>query len=121
MADAPADDPELEEVARKARARLAELRPRVEQGLRPPEQLLVKAGFRTDDGNVEHMWLEVTAWAGGKLRGSLANEPYHVSGLRRGSTVEVAPTDVSDYLYMSPDGAREGGDSARILMRREGQ
>jgi uncharacterized protein YegJ (DUF2314 family) len=121
MASAAADDPELEEVARKTRARLAELKPRVEQGLRPPEQLVVKAGFRTDDGNVEHMWLEVTGWSGGKLRGTLANEPYHVSGLRRGSTVEVAPSEVSDYLYMGPNGAREGGESARILMRREGR
>lgn len=118
MASAPAGDPELEEVARKARARLAELKPRVEKGLQPPEQLVVKAGFRTDDGNVEHMWLEVTGWSGSKLRGTLANEPYNVSGLRRGSTVEVAPSEVSDYLYMSPSGQREGGESARILMRR---
>jgi hypothetical protein len=52
-------DPELEAVARKARARLVELRPRAE-----PE--------------------------------------------------------VVDYLYLSPAGVREGGESSRILMRRQG-
>lgn len=114
-------DPELEEVTRKARLRLNELKPRVEKGLHPPEKLLVKAGFRTDSGSSEHMWLEVTGWEKGQLRGTLANEPYEVSGLRLGSSVSVPLTEVDDYLYMRPDGTKEGGESSRILMRREGQ
>jgi uncharacterized protein YegJ (DUF2314 family) len=113
-------DPELEAVARKARARLVELRPRVVKGMQFPEQLLVKAGFRTDKGGQEFMWLEVTSWEKGRWRGSLANEPQSVSRLRLGSSVDVAEAEVEDYLYMSPTGAREGGESSQILMRREG-
>ena len=112
-------DPELAEVARKARLRLNELKPRIEKGLRPPEELLVKAGFRTDDGSSEHMWFEVTGWEKDKLRGTLANEPHDVSGLRLGSTVSVPLQDVDDFLYKGPDGATEGGESSRILMRRQ--
>jgi uncharacterized protein YegJ (DUF2314 family) len=112
-------DPELEEVARKARIRLNELKPRVEKGLRPPEELLVKAGFRTDDGSTEHMWFEVTGWEKDRLRGTLANEPFKVSGLRRGSIVTVPLQEVDDYLYRRPDGTGEGGESSRILMRRQ--
>ncbi len=114
-------DPELEAVARKARARLVELKPRVEKGMRPPEQLLLKAGFRTDDGNKEFMWLEVTSWEAGKWRGTLGNEPDAVSSLRLGSRVEIPEAEVVDYLYVNPEGAQEGGESSRILMRREGQ
>jgi uncharacterized protein YegJ (DUF2314 family) len=121
LVNAPKDDPELAEVTRKARIRLNELRPRVAKGLQPPETLLVKAGFRTDDDNLEYMWLEVTGWEKDKLRGTLANEPFNVSALRRGSPVEVTESQVTDYLYMSPNGTREGGESSRILMRREGQ
>ena len=114
-------DPELEAVAKKARARLIELRPRAEKGLRPPEQLLLKAGFRTDQGGTEFMWLEVTSWESGKWRGTLANEPDAVSSLRAGSRVEVPEAEVVDYLYVTPQGTEEGGESSRILMRREGQ
>ncbi|WP_375768291.1 DUF2314 domain-containing protein [Archangium gephyra] len=114
-----AGDPELAEVARKARLRLTELKPRVEKGLRPPEELTVKAGFRTDDGSSEHMWFQVTGWEKDHLRGTLANEPFEVSRLRRGSTVSVPLKDVDDYLYTRPDGTEEGGESSRILMRRQ--
>jgi uncharacterized protein YegJ (DUF2314 family) len=121
VAEAEKDDPELAEVARKARARLAELRPLVEKGLRPPARLLVKAGFRTDDGNVEHMWLEVTGWSKDRLRGTLANEPHHVRDLHLGSSVDVPLSEVGDYLYTSPEGKREGGESSQILLRRQGR
>ncbi len=120
VTDAPADDPELEAVARKARARLVELRPRAEKGLQFPEQLLLKAGFRTDDDNTEFMWLEVISWEKGQWRGKLANEPVSVSALRLGSPVQVPEAEVVDYLYISPEGRREGGESSRILMRRQG-
>ncbi|WP_257456079.1 DUF2314 domain-containing protein [Archangium lipolyticum] len=118
---APPGDPELEAVARKARARLNELRPRIAKGLHPPEVLLVKAGFRTDDDNLEYMWMEVVTWEKDRLKGTLANEPFNVSRLRRGSPVDVAESEVQDYLYMSPNGTREGGESSTILMRREQQ
>jgi len=113
-------DPELEAVALKARARLAELRPRVERGLRPPEQLLLKAGFKTDDDNLEFMWFEVTSWKAGSWHGTLANEPENVSRLRLGSPVSVSEPEIVDYLYENSTGGREGGESSRILMRRQG-
>ena len=115
-----AGDPELEAVARKARARLEQLKPRVVKGMQFPEQLLVKAGFRTDEGGQEFMWLEVTSWEKGRWRGTLANEPQSIKALRLGSSVDVAEAQVDDYLYVSPTGAREGGESSQILMRREG-
>jgi uncharacterized protein YegJ (DUF2314 family) len=120
IVSAEAGDPELEAVARKARARLEALKPRVQKGLQPPEVLLVKAGFTTDTGGKEFMWVEVTSFEKGRWRGTLGNDPQSVKGLRRGATVDVAEAEVQDYLYMSPTGAREGGESAQILMRRQG-
>jgi uncharacterized protein YegJ (DUF2314 family) len=121
IVSAPPADPELEAVAKKARARLSELRSRLTKGIHPPEVLLVKAGFRTDDKNLEYMWMEVSSWDQDRMRGTLANEPFNVSRLRRGSPVDVAETEVQDYLYVGPDGKREGGESSTILMRREQQ
>ena len=65
--------------------------------------------------------MEVTSWDKDRLRGTLANEPVGVSRLRLGASVDVALSEVDDYLYMRPDGTREGGESSRILLRREGQ
>jgi uncharacterized protein YegJ (DUF2314 family) len=117
----PKEDPELAQVALKTRARLTELRPLVEKGLQPPQRLLIKAAFKTDDDNIENMWLEVTSWPKEKLRGTLANEPQHVTGLRMGASVEATLQEVSDYLYTRPDGTTEGGESSRILLRRQGR
>ncbi|MBN1208998.1 MAG: DUF2314 domain-containing protein [Myxococcaceae bacterium] len=120
VTSAPPEDPELEAVARKARARLAVLKPRVAKGLQYPERLLLKASFRTDGGNLEYMWLEVTSVdKNGRWHGRLANEPNDVSRLRLGSPVDVADSEVSDYLYESPEGSREGGESSQILLRRQ--
>ena len=115
------DDPELAAVARKARTRLSELRPLVQKGLRPPQKLLIKAPFPTDDGNIEHMWLEVTTFTKDQLRGTLANEPQNIKDLRIGAKVETSLPQVSDYLYTHPNGSVEGGESNRILLRRLGR
>ena len=116
----PPGDPELAAVATQARARLQQLRPRIEKGLAPPEALVVKAAFPTDDGSSEHMWFVVTGWEQERLRGTLANEPFEVSGLRLGSSVSVLLQDVDDFRYTRPDGKEEGGESSRILERRQG-
>lgn len=115
----PPGDPELAEVARKARARLEELRPRLEKGVGPPESLVVKAGFHTDDDNTEHMWFDVSSLSKNQLHGTLANEPVGVKSLRLGSSVTVPLSDVDDYRYTHADGTEEGGESSRILERRQ--
>jgi uncharacterized protein YegJ (DUF2314 family) len=66
------------------------------------------------------MWFEVTSREAGKWRGTLGNEPENVSRLRLGSPVAVPEAEVVDYLYVSPGGVREGGESSLILMRRQG-
>jgi uncharacterized protein YegJ (DUF2314 family) len=66
------------------------------------------------------MWFEITSWEAGKWRGTLANEPHDVSGLRLGSPVAVPAAEVVDYVYTGPTGVREGGESSLILMRRQG-
>ncbi|HZH79627.1 MAG TPA: DUF2314 domain-containing protein, partial [Archangium sp.] len=66
-----------------------------------------------------YMWMEVSSWDQDRMRGTLGNEPFNVSRLRRGSSEDVAETEIQDYLYMGPDGKREGGESSTILMRRE--
>ncbi|MCI0570305.1 MAG: DUF2314 domain-containing protein [Myxococcaceae bacterium] len=108
-------------MARKARARLLELEPAFLKGLAPGAEVVVKAGFPTDDSSTEWMWFVVSAWESGTLRGNLLNQPRGIKALKLGSPVQVKLEQVGDYIYRPGDGTSEGGESSRILQARETQ
>jgi uncharacterized protein YegJ (DUF2314 family) len=87
------------------------LRAAFNSGLAPGESLLVKAPFATPDGAGEWMWVEVVAWKGDAIRGSLRNDPAHNSDLQAGQEVEVSEKEVFDYLRRFPDGKEEGNST----------
>jgi uncharacterized protein YegJ (DUF2314 family) len=115
---ARASDAELEAVAARVQARLPAVAAAFKKGLPVGDRISVKAPFDTDNGGVEWMWIEVTAWDGRKIQGSLSNEPRSISRLSLGAKVEVAQAAVADYLWRKADGTHEGGESAEILKRR---
>jgi uncharacterized protein YegJ (DUF2314 family) len=114
------DDPELLAAAEKARADLVKLRPHFANGIPPGEELLVKAKFSTDAGEVEWMWMNVVSYRGTTLEGMLANDPRVVTTLRDGSKVKVKFADVADYLY-EKDGESKGGYSIEVFNQRDGK
>lgn len=114
------DDPELSAATAVAREQLRVLAPRFANGSLGNEVLMVKAPFDTHDGGVEWMWVEVTSWRDGVVRGLLQNIPEAVPGLRLGAKVEVAWDSLSDYLHTRADGSQAGNLTGEILMRRRG-
>jgi uncharacterized protein YegJ (DUF2314 family) len=115
---ARASDPELEAAAARVRARLPAVAAAFKKGLPVGERISVKAPFNTDNGGVEWMWIEVTAWDKGRIQGSLSNEPEWIARLSLGAKVEVAQDAVADYLWRKADGTHEGGESVEVLKRR---
>jgi len=116
--DAAADDAELLAASAKAKKELAGLKTHFAAGIPELEALSVKAPFDTDDGSVEWMWVEVTAWKGDTMKGILQNDPRAIADLRRGATVEVKVDALFDYLHRRADGSTAGGTTNDILQRR---
>ncbi|BAU56249.1 DUF2314 domain-containing protein [Mucilaginibacter gotjawali] len=60
-------------------------------------QYAVKTNF-IEEGNSEHMWVQVYKFNDGKFTGRLANEPRTVKLLKYGDYVSVAREDVEDWV-----------------------
>jgi uncharacterized protein YegJ (DUF2314 family) len=88
-------------------------------GLPLGDVLLVKAPFKTPDGGVEWMWVEVVGWKGEQISGILQNRPELIPTLKAGSEVVVAEKELFDYLLRRADGSMEGNETGQILQRRE--
>jgi uncharacterized protein YegJ (DUF2314 family) len=106
---------ELLEESRKEKAKLPQLHKAFSAGLQPGEYIEVKAPFLTIEGGQEWMWVEVTDWHNGKIRGTLDNDPASVPGLRAGQIVAVKEEDVFDYIRHYPDRTTEGNTTAPFL------
>jgi uncharacterized protein YegJ (DUF2314 family) len=116
---APANDEALSAAKQRARKRLPGVLQHFARGLAPNERLIVKSPFKTADGQVEYMWVEVRGWRGNAISGTLINEPYWVKGLQAGSPVTVTVEEVFDYIWTKPDGTEEGNETGPILERLE--
>ena len=102
-----------------ARARLPQLRELFNRGLAPGEYIDVKAPFDTDGGGREWMWVEVRAWKGDRIEGTLQNTPDDVKRLRLGQDVVVSQADLFDYLFHHADGRDEGNTTGAIIQEAE--
>jgi uncharacterized protein YegJ (DUF2314 family) len=105
----------VKEASERAKAKLPQLRKDFEAGLAPGEYILVKGPFPTPDGGNEWMWVEVTAWQPGKIKGLLNNEPFNIPKLHAGQMVEVKEEDIFDYIRERPDGTSEGNETGAII------
>jgi len=68
------------------------------------ERFIVKAPFTGEDGQVEHMWLQVFGLEPEYVHGHLVNHPMHTKKLKQGSQVEVAVAEVSDWVCPDAEG-----------------
>lgn len=96
------DDPDLLAATAKAQHDLAEMRPQFRDGVPAGEHLAVKAPFH-DRGQTEWMWIDVFAWKGSELTGTLSNTPDFVHNVKLGQRVTVKLADVADYLRVAAD------------------
>lgn len=102
-------DPELEAARDRARAKLKAMAAHFAGGVPEGEQLNVKGPFTTTDGEVEWMWMEVTAWRGETLFGILLNDPFGTMNVHAGDRVEVKAGDAFDYDHFGGAGGEVGG------------
>jgi uncharacterized protein YegJ (DUF2314 family) len=108
---------ELLAASRKARANLPNLQKDFAAGLQPAEYINVKAPFRTPAGGQEWMWVEVSAWNHGRIKGTLANDPFEIPSMHSGQIVEVREEDVFDYIRYFPDKHQEGNTTGEIIYK----
>ena len=114
-------DAELEAASKRARARLPELRKAFAKGLEPGEYIQVKAPFATPANSVEWMWVEVTEWKDGQIRGLLKNEPFDIPGLHGGQIVQVQEEQVFDFIRSYSNGKVEGNETSKIILKMQGR
>jgi uncharacterized protein YegJ (DUF2314 family) len=117
LMDANHDDEALRAASQAAREHLPALRKVFSEGLPPGQSISVKAGFATPEGGHEWMWVKVIEWKGDRIKGVLANEPFHVPSQHGGRKVEVREKEVFDYMRHYPDGRSEGNTTAAIIRR----
>jgi uncharacterized protein YegJ (DUF2314 family) len=108
-------DDAIRAASRRAVEQLPALRQKFSGGLAPGEHVMVKGPFKKPDGGQEWMWIEVTSWQGSRIRGLLRNEPTGIPGLHAGETVEVAESDVFDYIHTLPDGTQVGNETGKLI------
>lgn len=108
---------ELLAESEKEKAKLPELQKAFNAGLQPGEFIEVKAPFQTPDGGTEWMWVEVSSWKDGNIKGLLENDPFNVPNLHAGQVVEVRQEKTFDYIRQYPDKRVEGNTTAPILQK----
>lgn len=99
----------------RARATLADVARRFRLGLPAGHTLYVKHGFPVSEELSEFMWIGVTQWAGGTVRGRLSNTPANRHDLRAGQSVAISEDNVYDWMIARPDGTVEGAFTQRAL------
>lgn len=110
------DDPELLAGKEEARRRLPEFIDAFRR--KDGEHFSVKAPV-TAGGRTEHIWIEVDGVGDHRIDGRLGNEPVNLGGMKLGDRVDVAPSQVEDWVIVrggSPVGlftARTVGRSLR--------
>jgi hypothetical protein len=111
------DDAELNAARDRARAKLPDVKRRYPKLVQSAASLIVKAPFVVD-GQTKWRWVEVSAWDGDKIAGTLAIPSTDAHEAKRGTAVTVNPKDVFDYVILFPDGTHEGGETDALLQRR---
>jgi uncharacterized protein YegJ (DUF2314 family) len=114
------DDAELLAARDRARRAFPGTLARWKASPEPRPKLLVKLPFPiAGDAGSEWMWVEVKAVTGDAITGSLANSPAYATDLHAGAPVTGRTQDLYDAMMLLPDGGTLGGETTKILERRQ--
>lgn len=107
------EDPSLRAATAQARKTVDEFIARLEKPAAPESFFSVKV--RLQEGRVvEHLWLGHVRFDGQKFTGTLDNNPDWLARTKAGSTHEVAPDQISDWMIME-NNRLIGGYTIRAL------
>ncbi|HVH41816.1 MAG TPA: DUF2314 domain-containing protein, partial [Labilithrix sp.] len=120
--NAPSDDKELGDVAKKARRELPTVIKRFEAG---EGDLFVKGPFpippdsRVDGGAAtELLWIAAASCTTQVCTGVLSNEPTYATNIALGKTTSVRLDEATDWMIQHRDGGTVGGESIKVLKAR---
>ncbi len=107
------DDPRINAAIAEARASVQRFIAAFEQP--PPNStgFAIKRAF-FDGDEQEHFWLVPIAFRNGRFVATVSNEPLNVHTVRMGQQVEVAPEEISDWMYLD-QGKLVGGYTVRAI------
>lgn len=110
------DDPEMQAAIEKAR----DLFPHFDSVFSSGKANKDKTGIRVkyyDDDQVEYMWVGDLFKVDGQYWGVLLDSPRVVKGLKRGDTVAIQSSDISDWIY-AIDSIHYGGYTQKVILNR---
>ncbi|GEP40962.1 DUF2314 domain-containing protein [Brevifollis gellanilyticus] len=110
-------DPEMIAAQKKARDTLMTF-VRAIQRPEANKRYLLKVKI-TEGGETEHVWLEPVKWNDPGLLGRLAVEPVAIKKHKKGDIIAPLPDEVSDWVILSKDGAKQGGYTTDVVEKRE--
>lgn len=118
----PGDDEEMNAAIEEAQRQLPEFRRALEDDARRLipvlDSPLVKARFYCPAAHtVEHIWIDNITFEADNIIGTLANDPFDIAGLQKGSRVTVSPADVTDWIYRDCD-QTYGGFTVQLMQQR---
>lgn len=108
------DDPRMVAAEKTARERWPEFVEAVKNPM-PNTAYAVKSGFKTRDGGLEHMWIQVQSIDGDRITGQLDNIPQGEVSVKQGDIVTIDLQDMSDWLIARGKDDIIGGFSIKAL------
>lgn len=115
----PAEDAGMAAAMAEARRDLGGFLERARSPLAGQRGFAVKVGFRTTGGGPEYVWLTPFSQQEGSFRGTVANAPQSVPGLRSGAVVTFQETQIVDWMFIDAGGAMRGNRTTCVLLARE--
>lgn len=111
----PRDDPEMVKAIQTARSTLPIFWETYER--RPAKETDFSLKVKMTDGrSVEHFWMSDITRLDGKVFGVVSNDPNSVMTLSKGQRVEIAESDITDWLFYR-NGKMVGNRTLRAMFR----
>jgi len=98
-APAPPEDPAFTEVIAKAKASSGDFLRAFREKPEGARAFFVKKPYPTSTGVMEHMWISVLEETNGTLKGKVANEADETREVKKGETVSLNISEISDWKY----------------------
>ena len=97
--DVGADDAEMNAAIAKARKMLPHFWQVLEKPERGESDFALKVKI-TDNNGTEHFWTIDIDKSGGKIMGTINNDPNVVETVKLGTRMEIPEADISDWMYV---------------------
>ena len=113
----PNQDAEMEEAKANARATLSHFWDKLAGPGTGEEGFALKVALPYGENNTEHIWSKDVERRNGKISVVINNVPRDVKTVRAGQRIEVADSQISDWMYLR-NGKIVGNYTMRPLLKR---